>query len=104
MLDLAYAMGSSGGAEGVQQNPIGVLLPFIVIFIIFYFLLIRPQKKQQKKHQEMIANLKKNDKIITSGGINGIIVSVKDKSVVVKVDDNTKLEVQKNFIAKVIEK
>lgn len=75
------------------------LMPIIFIFIIFYFLLIRPQQKKQKEHAEMLTKLKKNDEVITSGGIYGTIVNVKDKSVVLKVDDNVKIEVQKNAIA-----
>ncbi|MDD2703295.1 MAG: preprotein translocase subunit YajC [Candidatus Omnitrophica bacterium] len=73
--------------------------PLIIIFIIFYFLLIRPQKKQEKEHQKMLSALAKNDEIVTTGGIHGTIVNVKDKSVVVRVDDNVKIEVEKNCIA-----
>ncbi|MFA6321149.1 MAG: preprotein translocase subunit YajC [Candidatus Omnitrophota bacterium] len=80
-------------------NPLFNLLPIILIFVIFYFLLIRPQKKQQDAHKKMIAGLKKNDEVITAGGIHGTIVNVKDHSVTLKVDDNVKVEVQKNSIA-----
>lgn len=103
MVDLAYAMGAQPQGGAGAQNPLAVFLPFIIIFVIFYFLLIRPQKIQQRKHQELIANIKKNDKIITSGGIHGTVVRVKDDTLVVKVDDNTKLEIQKNYIAKVLQ-
>ncbi|MFA5361978.1 MAG: preprotein translocase subunit YajC [Candidatus Omnitrophota bacterium] len=73
--------------------------PLIIIFVIFYFLLIRPQKRQEKEHQKMLSALAKNDEVVTTGGIHGTIVNVKDKSVVVRVDDNVKLEVEKNCIA-----
>jgi preprotein translocase subunit YajC len=73
--------------------------PLIVIFVIFYFLLIRPQKQQEKEHQKMLSALAKNDEVVTTGGIHGTIVNVKDKSVVIRVDDNVKLEVEKNCIA-----
>lgn len=81
------------------NNPLISLLPVIFIFVIFYFLLIRPQKKAQDEHKKMVAGLKKNDEVITSGGIHGTVVNVKEASVTLKVDDNVKIEVQKNSIA-----
>lgn len=83
---------------GGAPNPLFNLLPIIIIFVIFYFLLIRPQKKQQDAHKKMIASLKKNDEVITAGGIHGTIVNVKDHTITLKVDDNVKVEVQKNSI------
>ncbi len=80
-------------------NPLINLLPIILIFAIFYFLLIRPQKKQQDEHKHMVAALKKNDEVITAGGIHGTIVNVKDHTVTLKVDDNVKVEVQKSSVA-----
>ena len=74
-------------------------MPVILIFLIFYFLLIRPQKKTQDEHKKMIAALKKNDEVITAGGIHGTVVNVKDITVTLKVDDNVKIEVQKNSIS-----
>ncbi|MDD5668697.1 MAG: preprotein translocase subunit YajC [Candidatus Omnitrophica bacterium] len=73
--------------------------PFIIIFVIFYFLLIRPQKIQEKERQKMLAALAKNDDVVTTGGIHGTIINVKEKSVVIRVDENVKLEVEKNCIA-----
>jgi len=80
------------------QSPLFNMLPIILIFIIFYFLLIRPQQKQQADHKKMIENLKKNDEVITSGGIHGTIANVKDAVVTLKVDDNVKIDVQKSSI------
>lgn len=82
-------------------NPLMNLMPIILIFIVFYFLLIRPQKKAQDEHKKMIANLKKNDEVITSGGIHGTVMNVKDHSITLKVDDNVKIEVQKTCISTV---
>jgi len=76
-------------------------MPIIFIFIIFYFLLIRPQKKAQDEHKKMIASLKKNDDVVTSGGIHGTIVNVKEAAVTLKVDDNVKIDVEKSCIARV---
>ncbi|MFH0731829.1 MAG: preprotein translocase subunit YajC [Candidatus Omnitrophota bacterium] len=80
-------------------SPLANFVPLILIFGIFYFLLIRPQQKTQKKHQEMLTNLKKNDDVITTGGIHGTIVNVKDSTFTVRVDDNVKLEISKSAIA-----
>ena len=79
-------------------SPIINLLPLIAIFIIFYFLLIRPQKAREKEHQKMLGNLNKNDEVVTSSGIHGTIVNVKDKTVILRIDDNVKIEIEKNSI------
>ena len=79
-------------------NPI---IPLLLIFIVFYFLLIRPQKKQEKQHQKMLNALEKNDQVVTSGGIHGTVVNVKDRSVILRIDDNVKIEIEKNCISSV---
>ncbi|MDP2938983.1 MAG: preprotein translocase subunit YajC [Candidatus Omnitrophota bacterium] len=82
-------------------NPIINLLPLVVIFIIFYFLLIRPQKTKQMEHQKMLSNLKKNDEVITSSGIYATVVNVKDATVILRIDENVKIEILKDFISSV---
>ncbi|CEM62537.1 preprotein translocase subunit YajC [Treponema phagedenis] len=72
------------------------------VIAIFYFFVIGPQKKEQKKTQEMINALQKGDKVITIGGIHGVVSSAKDKTVIIKVDDNCKLEVNRTAIGTVI--
>ncbi len=84
-----------------QINPVVNLFPILAIFAIFYFLLIRPQKTKEKEHQNMLANLKKNDEIVTLGGIHGTIINVKDKTFVVRIDDNTKIEIDKSAVARI---
>ena len=81
------------------SNPIINLFPLILIFVIFYFLLIRPQKAREKEHQKMLSNLNKNDEVVTSSGIHGTIVNVKDKTVILRIDDNVKIEIDKNCVA-----
>jgi preprotein translocase subunit YajC len=71
----------------------------VAIIGIFYFLIIRPQNKKQKETQKMLSELKKGDKIVTIGGIHGTIQSVKEKTVIVKVDENTKLEFSRNAVS-----
>lgn len=68
-----------------------MLLPLILMFVIFYFLLIRPQQKKQRQHQEMLKNLKKGDKVVTSGGLYGVVVKVTDKDVILEVADKVNL-------------
>ncbi len=80
-------------------NPIINILPLLIIFAIFYFLLIRPQKTKEKEHAKMLSGLNKNDEVVTSGGIHGTIVNVKDKTVVLRIDDNAKIEIEKSCIA-----
>ena len=85
--------------EGARQaSPFDILLPMGVLFIIMYFLLIRPQKTKEKKHREMVSQLKKNDAVITSGGVHGTIVNVKEKTVIVRIDESVKIEVQRSSI------
>ena len=76
-------------------------LPVIFIFVIFYFFLIRPQNKKQKETEKMINALKKGDKVITIGGIHGVVSSVKEKTIIVKVDDNCKIEFNRTAISSV---
>jgi preprotein translocase subunit YajC len=75
--------------------------PFILIIAIFYFLIIRPQNKKQKETQKMLSALKKGDKVVTVGGVHGTIASVKENSVLVKVDDNVKIEFSRSAIASI---
>jgi preprotein translocase subunit YajC len=101
----AYAMAQPPqGGGGAQPSPIMSMLPIFLIFFIFYFLLIRPQQKKQQEHQEMVKKLGKNDEVVTNGGIHGTIVNVKDETVVLRVDDNCKMEVQRNSIAAIRKK
>jgi preprotein translocase subunit YajC len=80
-------------------NPLINLFPLVLVFVIFYFLIIRPQKTREKEHQKMLSNLEKNDEVVTSGGIHGVIVNVKDNTFILRVDDNAKIEVDKNCVA-----
>ena len=97
----AYAQAEAGVQAGATGNPLASLMPIVIIFIIFYFLLIRPQKKAQDDHKKMVVAIKKNDEVITGGGIHGTVVNVKDSTVVLKVDDNVKIEIQKGSIASI---
>ncbi|MDR0877293.1 MAG: preprotein translocase subunit YajC [Treponema sp.] len=94
---------AAAGADGAAPagNPILQFLPFVAIIAIFYFLIIRPQNKKQKETKRMLEALKKGDKIVTIGGIHGTIQSVKETTVIVKVDDGIKLEFSRSAISNV---
>jgi len=86
-----------GGGSGLA-----LFAPVLLIFGVFYFLLILPQQRRQKKWQQMLADLKSGDKVITSGGLKGTIFSMKDDSVTLRVPpDNLKLEVSRGSIVTV---
>jgi len=84
------------------MDTIQLLLPFIIMFAIFYFLLIRPQQKRQKQRQQMLNNLKKGDKVITIGGLHGTIAELTDDTVVLRVNDVTKLTFDRNAVNTVV--
>jgi len=78
----------------MESSGIGQFIPLILIFVIFYFFLIRPQQRKVKEHKAMVENLKKGDKVVTSGGITGIISRVIDNDKVeVEIADNVTVEV-----------
>ena len=87
--------------QGEGGNPIMSFLPLVAIIGIFYFLIIRPQSKKQKETQRMLSALRKGDRIVTIGGIHGVIQTIRDTTVIVRVDENTKLEFNRAAIASV---
>lgn len=99
MLDIAYAQAIPGiGGPGQMLS----FLPLVLIFVIFYFLLIRPQQKKAKQHQEMLGKLKKNDEVMTSGGIYGRVISLADNVVTLEVAPNVRIRVNRPQISTVI--
>ena len=99
LLQAEAPAGPNMGIEGIST--------FVMIglmFVVFYFLLIRPQQKKQKAHEKLLGSLKKGEKVTSIGGIRGTLVSVKEKTVVMKVDDNCKMEFLRSAISEVITK
>lgn len=90
--------------QAPQANAASYLLLWVPLILIFYFIVLRPQKQEQKRHQEMLQKLNKNDEIITTSGIHGTIVNVKDKSLILRIDDNVKIEIEKSAVASLIRK
>lgn len=93
---------ASGGAPG--GGGMNTFIMMALMFVMMYFLLIRPQRLRQKEHEKLIASLKVGDQVAMSGGEHGIITSVKDKTVMVKVADNVKIEYERSAIATVTKK
>ena len=85
--------------QSSAANPLVQLFPLALIFVIFYFLLIRPQKQKEKEHQKMLEGIDKNDEVVTSGGIHGTIVNVKEKTLILRIDENVKMEIEKSSVA-----
>ena len=96
-MNTAYAQ-SMSQAVASQPSPILSFIPMILIFVIFYFLLIRPQQQQQKEQKQMLQRLQKNDEVITSGGLHGTIVGVKEKTFLLRISDEVKVEIEKNAV------
>jgi preprotein translocase subunit YajC len=99
MLDIAYAQIAPGlGGPGQMLS----FLPLVLIFVVFYFLLIRPQQKKAKQHQEMLGKLKKNDEVMTSGGIYGKVVTLAENVVTLEVAPNVRIRVNRPQISTVM--
>ena len=93
----AYAQGASGGSDFLIQ-----LMPILLMFVIFYMLLLRPQQQRAKLHKEMVANIRRGDTVVTSGGIIGKVTKVKDDGEIeVEIADNTRVRVIKGTVAEV---
>jgi preprotein translocase subunit YajC len=100
MISSAFAQSAAGGAGGFSLQG---LLPFVLIFIIFYFLLIRPQQKRVKQHKLMVESLKRGNKVLTAGGILGVVTKAIDGSetVSVEISSGVTVELARQMISEV---
>lgn len=98
---LAHAMtGGTGGTGG--GGSFGAFVPLILMFAIFYFLLIRPQQKKAKMHKQMLASVKKGDKVVSSGGLHGVITGITDDVVTMEIAPKVRVKVSRGSIAGVL--
>ena len=99
MTSLLYAQQGAG-----QQGSGGLMmfLPLVLIFVIFYFMLIRPQQQQKKKHHELLENLKRGSKVVTSAGIHGSIIKINKDTVIIQICPKSELTIDKTAIAQVL--
>src|SRR5690349_22359962 len=103
MLQTILAQAQSAAPQAVPGGGIGsFFVPLIFIFIIMYFVMIRPQKKRQQEQQQLVSSLKTGDRVVTNAGIHGLISNVKENTVLVKVADNVKIEMEKSAITNVL--
>ncbi|MFA5419759.1 MAG: preprotein translocase subunit YajC [Bacteroidales bacterium] len=86
--------------QGAETNPFTAFLPLILIMVIFYFFMIRPQVKKQKELKKFRESLAKGDKVVTTGGIYGKVAEIKDTYILLQVDENVKLRVDKSAVVK----
>ena len=100
VFSVAFAMGAGApaGAQG-QGGGLGPFVPLIAMVVIFYFLLIRPQQKKAKKHQEMLDALKRDDMVVTTGGVHGKITGLTDTIATLEIAPNVKIKVSRANIA-----
>ena len=98
------ALAQNAPAANPTGSMISTIVTFGLVFVIFYFLIIRPQNKKQKEAQKMIDAIKKGDKVVTVGGIHATVASVKETTVILKVDDNVKMEFSKSAVQAVTAK
>ena len=103
VLPLLMGMPQGSAEGGTGGHPMMTFVPFVAIIAIFYFLIIRPQNKKRKETENMLKALRKGDRVVTIGGLHGTIQTVKETSgtVIVKVDDNVKLEFSRSAISSV---
>ena len=97
------AQTTPAGQSGQAPPPWVNIVPLVLIMVVFYFILIRPQQRKAKEHALLLKTLKPKDKVVTSGGVVGIVVSVQDKTVTVRSAD-TKLEVLKSAVSEITER
>ena len=100
MIDIAYAMGGGGGQGAAGFSG---FIPIILMFVIFYFLLIRPQQKRQKDHRSMVSNLKKGDRIVTSGGLYGRITGIDETTLTVEIADKVRVKVARSNVSALVQ-
>lgn len=103
MINIAYAMGKGGAATGQGAGGFASLIPIILMFVIFYFLLIRPQQKKAKEHREMVSQLRKGDRIVTSGGLHGRVTAVSDSTLTVEIADKVRVKIARGNVSQVVQ-
>ena len=103
---LAYAMGGGAGqgGGGAQGAGFGAFIPLLLMFAIFYFLLIRPQQKKAKEHRDMLSTLKKGDRVISSGGLHGVVTGLTDDVVTMEVAPKVRVKVSRGSISAILSK
>jgi preprotein translocase subunit YajC len=105
IINSAYAQDASGSVSSKSAMSAGSFIPLILIFIVFYFLIIRPQNKKIKEHQEFVNNLKIGTKVVTNGGILGVIrdIDKKTNQVEIEIANNVSVKILRNYVSQFVE-
>ncbi len=99
MIDLAYALGPSPQGGGGPGSMLIQLVPMILVFAIFFFLLIRPQQRERKRKEDMLASLKKGDRVVTTGGLIRTILGLNERTVTLRIADSVRVECLRSAIS-----
>jgi preprotein translocase subunit YajC len=102
-MNAAVAFDATAAAGSTAGSMVSTFVTFGLIILIFYFLMIRPQKKKDKETKAMLDAMKKGDKVVSIGGIHGTVIAVRESTVIVKVDDNTRMEFSRSAISQVVD-
>ena len=97
----AFAATTPAPDAGLLGGPIGSLLPIVLIFVIMYFLILRPQQQKQRQHREMIANVRRGDTIVTSGGLIGKVAKVDENEIQIEIAEETRVRIVRSMVAEV---
>ncbi|MBN2034390.1 MAG: preprotein translocase subunit YajC [Deltaproteobacteria bacterium] len=104
MDSLVYAMGTGGTGGASGGGGFGAFVPLILMFAIFYFLLIRPQQKKSKQHKEMLASVRKGDKIVSAGGLHGVITGIADDVVTMEIAPKIRVKISRGSVAGILKR
>lgn len=98
ILKTIFLQQAPGGFDSILSS----IVPFLLIIFIFYFLILRPQQKRQKERAKLLESIKKGDKIITAGGMHGLVEGLDDKTILVKITDNVKVKMERSAVTTII--
>jgi preprotein translocase subunit YajC len=98
---LAHAMGT-GGTGGTGGGGFGAFIPLVLMFAIFYFLLIRPQQKKAKQHKQMLSSVRKGDRVVSAGGLHGVITGIADDVVTVEIAPKVRVKISRGSISGIL--
>ena len=101
---VAYALGQGASGGGGQGSSFGAFIPLILMFVIFYFLLIRPQQKKAKMHKQMLSAIKKGDKVVSSGGLHGVVTGLADDVVTIEIAPKVRVKISRGSVSGILNK
>ncbi len=100
-MNIIFGLFLQQGQGGFEQL-FSTIVPFLLIILVFYFLILRPQQKRQKERQRLLGSVRKGDRIVSTGGIHGLVEGIEDKTLLVKIDDNVKVKMEKSAVSVII--